>query len=130
MYGQGSTILEYAKLYKEFVVDDIGKEKEYILMGLRTQLIAEGEEKLLQVVERCIDYENYGGSEELVQFIQLTKKLVISVHNNAKTVYKYTKQWEDKNPMDKYRTDPSKCIDNLTAAELTKVTYEYLASVV
>ena len=114
-------ILTYAKLYKQFITTKDCDEG--LLVALRDELTRNGEYKRLIAVEKTVDYESFGGGEELMRFINATKTVLI------KTDHTNIEAWRKANPSDLYRCDSSKIWDNLTAATLEKYTNDYLKEV-
>ena len=110
-------ILTYAKLYKQFVTTENCDEE--LLDAMRDHLIEEGAKKRLVAVEKTVDYESFGGSEELMNFINCTKTLLIKPnHANYEA-------WRSANPM----SIEKRGLENLTAAMIVTYTMNYLEEV-
>ena len=124
------TILDYGKRYKDFIKGKCDDSQESEMMGMRTHFIDTGQLPLVTIIEKLIEYENFGGSQELLNFIKLTKNFIVAVEKEHWKLYKYAREWEKRNPLDEYRENNKKTIENLTMALLTKYTYDYLMSII
>ena len=122
------TVLDYAIMYKEFMNTEMTIEKESELQFKRNNLIEYQGSEIVVVLEKIIDYEKFGGTDEFIRFVKDTKSLILSVVKSPSKSRMLLKTWEDKNPMDLYREPdkPSKCFSNWTMAILSLYVYEYL----
>ena len=113
-------IKEYGKKYAEFVSKDIGKKKEAELMTMRTEFGKRGKQSLVIAIEKCVDYDKFGGSVLLMDFIKRTKWLLVDATEEN------INNWNDNNPMDLNARDNTHVLENLTIAMLTIYAYDYL----
>lgn len=116
-------IKEYGKSYANFIENDIGKEAEDDLMFFRDEFIKDGKEILVIAIEKCVEYNNFGGSIILKDFINRSKWLLVDTTDDN------ISKWADNNPMELHARDNKHSLENLTIAMLTKYVYEYLENV-
>lgn len=110
----------YGKKYAEFLSEEKTTQEETELMAMRDDLIKRQGLELVVAIEKCCDYDNFGGSVMLKDYIAKTKWVLVDPSLDR------IKEWELANPMELYARDNKHCIENLTAAMLTLYTYKYI----
>ena len=92
----------YGAIFKEFIngntdeqgnyIDDIEKENQMI--ALRNAFESMGRLELPIIIEKLVTYQNFGGSKELMKFLDVTKRFIIAVEKEPSKLYEYYPHWE------------------------------------
>ena len=117
------TIIEYGKLYTQFLKQDIPLDKESELMVARIDFVKRGKEALIVAIEKSIEYGNFTNSVLLKDFIARTKWLLIEPD------LKKWNDWVNNIPSELYARDNKHCFENAISAVLTLYVCEYINSV-
>ena len=117
------TIIEYGKLYTQFLKQDIPTDKEAELMAARTDFVKRGQETLIVAIEKCVEYDNFNDSLILKDFIAKTKWLLVEPNHKKLT------EWLKSNPQEVNTRDNQHCLENLVIANMTKFTCDYIDTV-
>jgi hypothetical protein len=95
---------EYGKVYKQFIsknrdadgniLDD--KKEQDMVIALRKAYETMDHIEYCELTERIINIENFGVSEELQAFIDLTKRFVVAVEKEPKKLLEFLPYWESR----------------------------------
>jgi hypothetical protein len=116
------TIIEYGKLYTQFLKQDIPTDKEAELMATRTDFVKRGQEALIVAIEKCVEYDNFNDSIILKDFMTKAKWLLVEPNHKKLT------EWLITIPQDHSR-DNRDCLENLVIANLTIFVCDYIDTI-
>ena len=116
------TIIEYGKLYTQFLKQDIPTDKEAELMAALTEFVKRGQEALIVAIEKCVEYDNFNDSIILKDFMTKAKWLLVEPTRKKLT------EWLITIPQDHSR-DNRDCLENLVIANLTIFVCDYIDTV-
>lgn len=123
----------YGNIFKHYISENrdasgniiSDEEEEKLVAALRKKLYGMDKMELVEVIERLAMYEQFGGSEELMKFIDLSRRFVIAIEKDKYKLYNFLPYWEKDINLDV----KSSSFENMERVMICDAVYRYLKKV-
>lgn len=120
----------YGQIYKRFITTNLDKdgnviddaEQKNIVSVLRDRLEKMNRLGFAVLIEKLVEYENFGVNEKLMNFIDMTKRFVIAVEIEPNKLSEYYPHWDKACDIDIYKGG----LTNLIMAMIVEYVEYYL----